>query len=105
MIQTSALIVEAEATRENTGTLRKIASNVYLVAVPITIIATWLVTDVFEKIWPTYGYLKPVAVILVICYHIWQFIQERRKESREASTTGSRLNPIEVTRKEVENKS
>ena len=72
MIQTSALIVEAEATRTNTATLRRIASNVYFVALPVSVIAVWLAADVVENLVTKKNFLedyrwliKPVALGLV----------------------------------------
>jgi hypothetical protein len=45
MIQTSALIIETEATRSNTEILRRISSNIYLVGVPLAFIFSAIVVS------------------------------------------------------------
>ena len=81
MIQTSALIVEAEATRTNTATLRKIISNLYYVGAPMAVVAAGMAAEALGAILPKdfpiskdplkLGVMVSVAIVLVL-YKWWR---------------------------------
>jgi hypothetical protein len=79
MIQTSALIAEAEATRANTATLRKIISNLYYVGAPMAVVAAGMIGEALETVLPPElgfgsGRLKlgfMAAAVVVLTLYKW----------------------------------
>jgi hypothetical protein len=83
MIQTSALIVESEATRQNTAILRRIQSNIFLVGIPVgTMIAVWLVNGRgFPK--DPISLLLWLFALLAFFGPLIKFLAEKRRQKQK----------------------
>jgi hypothetical protein len=77
MIQTSALIIETEATKSNTAQLSRIATNLYFVEVPLVIIAGKFFIEFLGQVFQTTA-VTAVGAALIGVYIIYRYFARRR---------------------------
>jgi hypothetical protein len=83
MIQTSALIIESEATRQNTAILRRIQSNIFFVGIPIGLMIAILLVNGKELPKNPSSLLPWLLAALAILAPTIKFLAEKYRQKRK----------------------